>query len=216
MNLKKIVKVLLGWLGLFSLLALFIYFGGSYWYLWTENRNFESLRKKSALDCQTMATHCAVQAKDKVLLAELLVDRGNHELVDGWGSSALIYAVANAATNETEFVEVLLKAKVNVHHENEQGDDALTVALRMKRFEIAELLLAGGADPSRLVGVKGLKRLNRLGSALLGGQLEVVTFLLSRGADRNQKDEFGYSYCERLVLHGIEADFPRCPKAGGL
>lgn len=216
MNLKKIAKVLIGWLGLFSLLAVVVYFGGSYWYLWTENRNFESLRKKSALDCQTMATHCAVQAKDKVLLAELLVDHGNHELVDGWGSSALIYAVANAATNDTELVEVLLEAKVNVHHENEQGDDALTVALRMKRFEIAELLLAGGADPNRVVGVKGLKRLNHLGSALLAGHLDVVTFLLSRGANQNQKDEFGYSYCERLVLHRVEANFPRCTETHGL
>jgi ankyrin repeat protein len=210
MNLKESAKVLIGLVGLVSLLAIFIFFGGSYWYAWTENRNFEQLRIKSALNCQTMSTHCAIQAKDKPLLATLLRDQGNHKLVDGWGSSALLYAVANEKPGEMEFVQMLLDAKINVHQENEQGDDALAVALRMKRLDLAELLLKNGAEPNRLVGLKGQKRLNRIGSALLNGQREIVTFLIDHGADKNRKDEFGYSYCERLKLHSLEASFPRC------
>lgn len=210
MNLKKSAKVLIGLLGLFSLLAILIFFGGSYWYGWTENRNFEALRIKSALNCQTMATHCAIQAQDKKLLATLLVDERTHTLVDGWGSSALLFAVANEKSNETEFVQLVLEAKIGVHLENEQGDDALAVALRLKRFDLAELLVRNGAEPNRLTGLKGQKRLNRLGSALLSGQHEIVTFLIDQGADKNMKDEFGYSYCERLKLHGLEASFPPC------
>lgn len=210
MKLKKTAKVLIGLVGLISLLAILILFGGSYWYVWTENRNFEELRIKSALNCQTMSTHCAIQAKDKTLLATLLRDQGNHKLVDGWGSSALLFAVAHEGPGEMEIVQMLLDAKINVHQENEQGDDALTVALQLKRLDLAELLLKNGAEPNRLIGLKGQKRLNRIGSALLNGQKEIVTFLIDHGADKNKEDEFGYSYCERLKLHQLEERFPRC------
>ncbi len=208
MNLKKFAKVLIAFVVGLILIVLLVWYGGSQLYLWTENRNFAALRKKSALDCQSMPVHCAVRDKDLQRLRSL-IDAGPKESlnsVDGWNSTPLIYAVANSPT----MVAPLLEAKADVNHVNEQGDDALAVALRFKNFEIAQALIDRGADPNLLTGLTHAKRLNRLGAAAIAKDHVLVEFLLRNGASREIKDEFGYNFCERIKLHGYEQEFPEC------
>ncbi len=179
-------------------LAAGVFFGFSKLYLWTENNNFEKLRLKSKLDCQTMPYHCAIrdqkissikQLKDKFL------DINSRDL---WNKTALIYASSNNLPGSEELVN--LGADVNLFDEN--GESALSYALNYKNFQLADFLISHKADVNFKIQ-RGDKHMTLLTNAITNKNVEIAKYLVSKNASLELKDDYGYNACERVKMYHL-------------
>jgi ankyrin repeat protein len=205
MELKKLLLAV-GLVFLFFVgVAMAAVFGFGAFYKMTENRNFEKLRERSALNCSTMPYHCAARDRDVVKIRALVGDKVDVNTKDGWGSTALVYAVSWAP----EMIEPLLEAGSDVTLFNDSGDDALAIAIRMRKFEIAKRLLEKGADINAKVGA-GPKRNTRFSEAVIAKDLELMRFYQAHAVDLTLKDDYGYDGCERVAMYDLLISFPAC------
>jgi hypothetical protein len=67
----------------------------SYLYGTSENNYFEANRKKSLLDCEQLPLHCLIREGDEVGVNAYIQSKAKLELNDGWGQSALLWAIRN-------------------------------------------------------------------------------------------------------------------------
>ncbi|GMH41650.1 hypothetical protein BSKO_09560 [Bryopsis sp. KO-2023] len=86
-----------------------------------------------------------------------------------------------ASSGETEQVETLLAAGVNVDAINPIGWSALTAACTANHLATVEALIEAGAD----IDHEAAGGITPLMAASTEGHLEVIRFLLESGADRN-------------------------------
>ena len=168
----------------------------SYLYGWTENRNFEQLRRKSELDCTRLPLHCAVRDEDSSSIADYLATGGDLELVDGWGRTALFWAVQNARLG---VVGGLLSGGADANTRDETGSFVFYRAIAGGAYETADQLLAAGAEIDAMNGDSDLQ--TALHYCVMQNQRECVEFLLVRGADRQLEDSYGYTPLQRVELY---------------
>ena len=118
-------------------------------------------------------------------IVEYLIKKGAN--VDARATDTKETALLNAVTREhTEVIKALLAAKADVSLRNSFDFNAFTSAVAAGNQEIAGLLLDAGAK----VG-DSTSGLTPLAFAVSGGNMEMVRFLVSRGADVNQGAKSG-------------------------
>lgn len=179
-----------------ALVGILGWLAASYLYGWTENRNFEELRRKSELDCTRMPLHCAVRDEDSSAIADFFATGGDPELVDGWGRTALFWAVQNARLG---VVGELLSRGADANARDETGSFVLYRAIAGGAYETADQLLAAGSAIDAMNGDSDLQ--TALHYCVMQNQSECVEFLLLRGADRSVEDSYGYTPLQRVALH---------------
>jgi len=160
--------------------------------------------------------------------------KNNYQLVYGLAHSArdaeLIEAVSK---RDASAVQALLGKGVSPNQADKLGFSLLVCAIRTGAMEVAEALVAAGADvlaegkskgdalwiasaeghgrilEALLSKAKGDARLQRsldvaLASAVLGGHLEIIRLLLDSGADVNRRDEAGQTPLMFASIRGLE------------
>ena len=65
MNRNGFIRGVLVGAGIVTGLLVALFFALPYIYVYTENSNFEKLRKKSELDCELMPLHCLVRDEEQ-------------------------------------------------------------------------------------------------------------------------------------------------------
>lgn len=167
-----------------------------YLYLQTENRNFENLRKRAELNCQTMPLHCAVRDEDVERIKHATEGGANPETKDNTGQSALFWALRNS---KDQMIKVLLASGSDPNTKDETGRSAFYQALAWQKYDVADQLLESGADIDALNGVRYPETI--LHWCVMNNRTECVTYLLEQGANRYLEDSFGYTIFERVQVH---------------
>lgn len=112
-------------------------------------------------------------------VAELLINKG----ADINQSKALVEA---AYWGHYDIVKMLIDSKANINEKTYYGHTALYGAIEQKHFEIVKLIVASGADVN-----KTLIDSPPLHVAVMRDDIDVIRFLLDKGADINAKNNKG-------------------------
>lgn len=206
---KNLLKAAAGLLGGVLALALGVLALG-YLYAWSENRNFEKMREKSKLDCEVMRLHCLVDAGDLAEIRTLLESGQGLEARDGWGRTALFFALMQ---DKTEIGELLVAHGANPNTQDETGRSVFREAVRIGRFAFADKLIAAGADMDAIDHIKSRRTANpdsrlehsysntAIENCIQYRKLECVSYLIENGADLDVKDSHGLTARERIEAH---------------
>lgn len=131
---------------------------------------------------RTAVVWAAGKGYNKIL--ELLISKGaDVNAANFQGTTALMRAAGAGNINS---VMLLLEKGAKINTKNKSGETALSLAAKFGRFEAVKLLVS-----------KKAKNLNEALTAAAGGYqkesalLEIVNFLLLKGANVNGKDQFG-------------------------
>lgn len=126
------------------------------------------------------------------------------------GSTPLIGATKY---NNPEAVKLLLENKANPNHQNQSGISALMLASEQGFFECVKNLCEGDADVELAPSGKTALSMNLSGQTPLfcaakEGHLEIVKYLLDRGANPNATNHYGVSVlwipCQRGLTNIVE------------
>ena len=126
------------------------------------------------------------------------------------GSTPLIGATKY---NNPEAVKLLLDHNANPNHQNQSGISALMLASEQGFFECVKNLCAGGADVELAPSGKTALSMNLSGQTPLfcaakEGHLDIVRYLLDRGANPNATNHYGVSVlwipCQRGLIRIVE------------
>ncbi|CAK9099335.1 unnamed protein product, partial [Durusdinium trenchii] len=120
----------------------------------------------------------------KAQVLRLLAARGELELKDSYGSSALLCACDNG---RAEVVQELLKQRASLQLRNRRAESALQLAARKGHLKIAELLLDAQID----VNTTDKDGTSPLCVALTGGFQDFAALLLAHQADADLPDSRG-------------------------
>lgn len=165
-------------------------------YLFTENRNFANLREKTKLNCLTMPLHCLVRDENNEEISKYINSGKNLELKDNWGRTALFFALWNAKPN---IVSKLLVSGADANTKDENEESIFYQAIAWDMYDIADQLLESGANIDIFNGSQYSE--TALHYCVMKNKPECVKFLISRGANKNLKDSFGYTVYERVQMH---------------
>jgi len=106
------------------------------------------------------------------------------------------------ASGDIDEVKRLLSQGGDINAKNESGQTPLHLALNSSRMEVAELLVANGADVEAID--------DQTGKALLlsvGRRKERVEFLLSKGANIEAKDGNGLTLLQLMAAYSNQKDY---------
>jgi len=126
----------------------------------------------------------AVESGDRSTALKLLAERADPNTVGPDGTTAIMYAAANA---DLDLVRALIKAGANVKLQNQFGTSAITEASIIGSAPIVDALLKAGADPN----TKNPDGETPLMEAARAGKLDAAKVLLDAGADVNAKENWG-------------------------
>ena len=133
--------------------------------------------------------------------AENLLENGiNPNLPDRYGKTPLYYA---ASFNETQVVELLLASHADpnakaMERETDFPATSLQSAASMGNLHMASLLIGAGAR----VNMAGLTGRTALHFAVIGTHLDMIGYLLEKGADLSTRDAEGTSPLDDAVWRG--------------
>lgn len=116
--------------------------------------------------------------------------------------SSAVLAIATKS-NFIEVVRTLVKARVDINYQDEQGETALHVAARFGHVECARILLEG-SDAQNINTELREKTYGwtPLFIASVDGHLSIVELLIESGADLEKLDTSGWSAKEHAALRG--------------
>lgn len=177
----------------FLLLA---FFAMPYIYVYTENNNFAKLRTKSGLDCETMPLHCFVRDENMEAITKYANSGKELESKDNWGKTALFWALDK---EKHHIVRILLDLKANPNTRDENGISVFHQAVVLRKYDVANELLASGADIDGFNGIRYPE--TTLHYCVMKNRPECVRYLVEHGADIYLKDSFRYTVFERIQMH---------------
>jgi len=177
-------------------LLVVLFYAIGYIYSYSENRNFEKLREKSALNCETMPLHCLIRDNDMQGIAGYINSREDLELTDNWGRTALFWALRE---RKYDGVDRLLAAGANPNTKDGNGISVFFQSVISGEFDVADQLLARGADIDALNHNQHPE--TALHYCVMKNKLDCVKYLLQHGADKDIKDSFGYTVFDRIQTH---------------
>jgi ankyrin repeat protein len=127
--------------------------------------------------------HWAVYRVDEDLVKALLAHGAKADVVNAYGSSPLAEAarVANAS-----LVEMLLNAGADANRANEDGETPILLAARTGAVPVADVLVRHGANVNAR---EEFRKQSALMWAAAESHPEMVSFLISKGADVNARAE---------------------------
>jgi len=108
----------------------------------------------------------------------------------------LVYAISLGASIEA--LEMLVEAGADIAAVNREGVGILDVAIKHKRLDIVKLCEVYGVDLFQSRRKSGITPLILAASF---GDMEIVKYLLERGADMQERDSFGMTaadYARRM------------------
>lgn len=167
-----------------------------YLYSYSENKNFEKLREKSTLNCETMPLHCLIRDNDIAGIADYINSRRDLERKDNWGRTALFWAFHK---QKHDSVDRLLAAGANPNTKDENGISIFFQSVVSGEFDVSDQLLAHGADIDALNHNQHPE--TALHYCVMKDKPDCVKYLLQHGADKNIKDSFGYTVFDRIKTH---------------
>ena len=123
----------------------------------------------------------AASQSGHIKIVRYLISKGaSVNSVDGTGSTPLYLA---SDMEHYEIVKLLLEAKANVNKiHSKSGASALTMAVDAGNKKICDLLIENGAK----INSDGNDKMSPFFIAVLRGNIDMVKYLLSKGADPNQ------------------------------
>lgn len=129
--------------------------------------------------------------KENIEMIRMLIDSGANVNEIVYGASILAKAVLSG---DCKIVKLLLESGANVDPEREVSQTPLMVAVERRSTEIAELLIANGANVNRkLEAGRGVSRDKIVKTALKkaaeSGSREMIKLLLDNGAEINAKGQ---------------------------
>ena len=196
MSNRTVMKRFILTLTVFGLILVLIFISLPYIYKQTESRNFAKLRIKSTLDCTKIPLHCFVRDKNITAITNYIHQGNNLELKDGWGKTALFWALENE--RNVSFV-LLLDGRANSNTTDENLRSLILQAVISGQFALADRLLESGADIDILNGADFPE--TALHYCVRHDETECVGYLVKRGANKHLKDAFGYTVFDRIRMH---------------
>tara|TARA_R110002167_G_scaffold154760_2_gene349038 strand:- start:1192 stop:1695 length:504 start_codon:yes stop_codon:yes gene_type:complete len=145
--------------------------------------------------------HCLIRESDEAGINAYIQSKANIELKDGWGQSALLWAIRN---EKLEYVDVLLAAGADPNARDEQGKRALLVAIVWGLTEVADQLITHGADINAKTGADPKQTL--LHYCVNSNKEKCVVYLLENGASVAIKDDYGYTVVGRIAMYDSISD----------
>jgi len=107
-----------------------------------------------------------------------------------------------AASGNIDEIKRLLSQGTDINAQNERGQTPLQLALNSDQMEVAELLVANGANVDAIDGQTGKAML-----LSVGGRKERVEFLLSKSADIEAKDDNGLTLLNLMATYSNQKDY---------
>lgn len=117
------------------------------------------------------------------------------ELKDGWGQSALFWAVRN---RKLKHVDLLLAAGADHNALDARGKSVLRLAIWRGHTKIANQLIAHGADINAITDIESKQTL--LHYCVNYNKEKCVVYLLKNGASVAIKDGYGYTVVQRVAM----------------
>jgi ankyrin repeat protein len=173
-----------------------LFFALPYIYVYSENSNFERLRKKSELDCELMPLHCLVRDENLEEITNYANSGKDMGLRDNWGKTALFWALDR---EKYPLVSQLLDLNANSNTKDENGISVFHQAVLRGKYDVANQLLASGADIDVFNGTRYPE--TTLHYCVMKDNVECVRYLVDHGANMYLEDSFGYTVFERIRLH---------------
>jgi len=99
-----------------------------------------------------------------------------------------------ALMGDTQSMEKLIKAKVDLNQKDEYGSTGLSIAATFNKPEIAKMLVEAGADLS----IQSADGSTALHTAAFFGRTEIVEILLAKGIDTKVRNNFGITAQESI------------------
>jgi ankyrin repeat protein len=196
MSRRSFIKGVLVGAGVVTGLLVLFFFSLPYLYVYTENSNFGKLREKSKLNCEKMPLHCLVRDDNLEEIGRYIEGGGNLELKDNWGKTALFWALDKG---KVQIVSSLLAFNANPNTKDDNGLSVFHQAVVSGNFDVANELLASGADIDVLNGNDYPE--TTLHYCVIKNKPECVLYLVEHGANMYLEDSFGYTVFERVRLH---------------
>ncbi len=151
----------------------------------------ESLIRKGAsinLKCTIMENtplHVAA-ACNSVDVAQILIDNGCN--VDEQNKNLETPLFLAAMTGSESVLSLLLKENNKIDSKNIHGQSPLYIAINYQEFRIAQTLISHGAD---IMAKEKHRNETILHLAISTGNIGFITFLISKGVDKEAKDCYG-------------------------
>ncbi len=96
-------------------------------------------------------------------------------------------------------VNTLLASGANPNTKDEEGRSILYQAILREKYDIADALLAHGADINMLSGNEYPETV--LHFCVMKNRLECDQYLIAHGANKHLEDSFGYTVFDRVKTH---------------
>lgn len=166
-------------------------------------KQHKDYQQKSILNCHKLPFHCAIRDGHFDQLQQFKEMGHSLEEKDGWGRTPLYYAYYSSG--KEEFIKKLISMGANINVLDSSGYPLIHHILfnSPKNFQMADYFLQHQINLNILYGSH--KKMNLLNESIIRNDIEVIDYLMSRGADPYLKDEFGYNACDRLSLHKVKA-----------
>ncbi len=111
----------------------------------------------------------------------------------------LTYAISEGASLEA--IEMLVDAGIDIAEVNREGVGVLDIAIKHKRLDILKLCEARGID---LLESRRKSGVTPLILAASFSDMQIVTYLIERGADVNDRDNYGMTAADYAKRMGQE------------
>jgi ankyrin repeat protein len=137
-----------------------------------------------------------ILAAGEVDLSQEVIVGEEYELDEPDEVPLLFFAISHGAS--VEAIEMLVDAGIDIMEVNREGVGALDIAIKYKRMDVILLCEARGVD---LFGSRRKSGITPLILAASFNDMEIVTYLIERGADIRSRDNYGMTaadYAKRM------------------
>jgi ankyrin repeat protein len=143
-----------------------------------------------------MPLHCLAREENTEEIKKYVSGGGDLEAKDNWGRTALFWALDD---QKLHIASLLLTLGADPNTKEENGISVFYRAVVSGKYYFADALLDSGAAIDIFNDDKYPE--TTLHHCVMKNNLECVAYLISKGANKNLDDSFGYTVFERLQMH---------------